>query len=278
MAILAKKREKEIFLELLGEISKLLKIRIFAYCLMNTHYHLVFENTSGRMSDFFKQLNGQFATLYRKNNGGRGYVFQDRFHSILIQDDSYLMTVIAYILNNPVRAKLVRNFLDYKWSSGNAYFSNFSHAGIDTGFVEKIFGSQKKLEHFVNGMRLKDLPLVKTKIGTVIGDDKFFGKAVEKFERRSPKQSLDRKRSDDQHFQPVEKVFYEFKKKYRANPERIDTTTHAGKKLRAALLVYLKEKGGLRYRDIIKMDLFSDVKMSTLGSMYQRAKKNFKKG
>lgn len=73
------------------------------------------------MSDFFKQLNGQFGTIYRKNQGGKGYVFQDRFKSMLIQDNSYLLMVIAYVLNNPVRARLVDNFIDYKWSSALFY-------------------------------------------------------------------------------------------------------------------------------------------------------------
>ena len=110
--IFLKDRDKEFFLKLLVETSKILKIRILAYCLMNNHYHLVLENSSGRMSDFFKQLNGQFGTHYRQKNKGRGYVFQDRYKSMLIQDDSYLLMVIGYVLNNPVRAGLVNNFLN----------------------------------------------------------------------------------------------------------------------------------------------------------------------
>ena len=76
---------------------------------------MVLENSSGRMSDFFKQLNGQIASEYRKQVGGKGYVFQDRFKSTLIQNEAYLMLVIAYTLNNPVRARLVENFMDYQW-------------------------------------------------------------------------------------------------------------------------------------------------------------------
>ena len=58
-----------------------LKIRILAYCLMDSHYHLVIENSSGHMADFFKLLNGDYGTYYRKRHGGNGYVFQGRYKS-----------------------------------------------------------------------------------------------------------------------------------------------------------------------------------------------------
>jgi len=273
MAIFSKQKEKELFLELLTKSSKLLQIKILAYCLMNSHYHLVLENSSGRMSDFFKQLNGQFGTIYRKNRGGRGYVFQDRFKSLLIQDDAYLMMVIAYVLNNPVRAGLVKTFSDYKWSSGNLYFSEKSSSIVDHAFVEEFFGNKENLNSFVLGMNLKELPTVRTEMGTIIGGEGFAGKALEKSNRRSGRESLERKRIDDQYFEPIEKVFFEFERKHNIKKDQIDTSTHTGKKLRAELLVNLKDKAGLRYSEIIKFELFSDIKINSLGIMYQRAKK-----
>ncbi len=276
--IFSKSKEKKVFLELLAEISEFCKIRILAYCLMSNHYHLVLENSSGRMSDFFKQLNGQFGTFYRKENGGRGYVFQDRFKSMLIQDDAYLLMVIAYVLNNPMRARLVENFSDYEWSSGNLYFSDKSTNIVDTGFVEELFGNKVNLESFIMSMNLKELPIMKTDVGNIIGGEDFVGEALEKFNRRSGKESLERKRIDDKYYEPVEKVFFEFEKKHHMKTDKIDTKNHIGKKLRAELLVNLKDRAGLRYSEIIKIDVFSDVKLNSLGMMYQRAKKNRKTG
>ena len=100
---------KSTFLKLLEKNKKKYRIRIFAYCLMDNHFHLIVENSSGRMSEFFKQLNSQFATYYRTRVKEKGYVFQDRFKSTLIQDDSYLIKAIAYILTNPVRAKICKS-------------------------------------------------------------------------------------------------------------------------------------------------------------------------
>ena len=61
-----------------------------------------------------RQLNGQYGINYRKKKGGRGYVFQDRYKSALIQDDPYLPMSIVYVILNPLRAGLVDNPYDYK--------------------------------------------------------------------------------------------------------------------------------------------------------------------
>jgi REP element-mobilizing transposase RayT len=61
------------FLDFLEDASKKLKIRIFAYCIMDNHYHIVLENASGKMSECLKRLNGQYGMSYRKVTGGKGY-------------------------------------------------------------------------------------------------------------------------------------------------------------------------------------------------------------
>src|SRR4030042_1581932 len=102
LAIFSEDYLKEKFIEFLSDKQEKLKIHLFAYCVMDNHYHLVLENTGGRMGNFMKQLNGQFGTFYRKQVKGRGYVFQNRFKSILIQDTTYLQMAVAYVLRNPV--------------------------------------------------------------------------------------------------------------------------------------------------------------------------------
>jgi len=74
--IFAGDENKNHFLDYLEDYSKKMHIRLFAYCIMDNHYHLILENSSGRMSDFLKQLNGQYGQYYRKREGGKGYVFQ----------------------------------------------------------------------------------------------------------------------------------------------------------------------------------------------------------
>lgn len=212
------------FLNLLDVISKKMKIRVFAYCIMTNHYHLVLENSSGMMSEFCKQLNGQYGMYYRIRTGGHGYVFQSRYKSTLIQNDTYLRMALAYVLLNPLRAKIVGDIREYTWSSFNCYFNthhdtkSVPNAGIedqivDISFVEELFGTQKELLSFLSSQLGKELPERKTRYGYILGDGDFFEEARSRSDRRKrTEDAINRKRIDDRYFEPVEKVFMEFEK------------------------------------------------------------------
>jgi REP element-mobilizing transposase RayT len=275
-AIFSGSIEKQIFIELLEKCASDLRIRLLAYCIMDSHYHLILENSSGHMSDFFKKLNGQYGSFYRKKNGGRGYVFQDRYKSMLIQDDSYLMVSISYVLNNPVKAGLCDNFMDYKWSSSSLYFSGRKSRIVDTDFVEEIYERKENLINLVPGMYCDELPTIKTRVGRIIGGHEFSIKALKKFDRRSGKESLKNKRINDKYFEPVEKIFQEFEKKYGMKIEEIDTAKYLGKRLRGELLVYLKDRAGLKYSEICDFPLFENLRMNSLGKLFQSAKLRLK--
>jgi len=277
--IFSEKSDKENFLNLMKLYSEKLKIRIFAYCLMNNHYHMILENSSGRMSDFLKQLNGNYGSMYRKKHGGKGYVFQDRYKSMLIQDDSYLLLSISYVLNNPVKAKINKSFLDYEWSSGSFYFDtkNNDLKIVDTSFVEDLFGNKKAFINTVIGFGSKLLPVIGTKVGKIVGGEEFISKAMSNFDRRGGRESMERKRVDDKYFDSIGKIIMEFEKMNKIRLKNVEVRTLKGKRLRNRLLFYLKEKGGLKYREIIKMDLFSDLKLSSLGQLYKREKERFRK-
>lgn len=64
-------KNKSRFLDYLLDASKIMRIRIFAYCVMDNHYHMVLENTTGRMSDYLRLLNGNYGMYYRKLIGGK---------------------------------------------------------------------------------------------------------------------------------------------------------------------------------------------------------------
>lgn len=276
--IFLKDSEKNLFLKLLKETAKRYRIRIFAYCIMDNHYHLVLENSSGRMSEFFKKLNGQYGRIYRRENKGKGYVFQDRFKSKLIQDDSYLLMVIGYVLKNPVRAGSVTDFLDYQWSSSSFYFKEDTSDIVDNKYVEALYGSLYNMSDQIRNLTIKKLPVILTRVGEIIGGEEFVVESLEKFNRRKPNDQVEEyKRKDDYYFDPVEKVFYEFKKKHKINAFDIDTKSYKGKRLRGELLVYLKDNAGLTYGMIKKVPIFSDLKITSLGWIYKNAKARMKR-
>ncbi len=264
---------KTTYLDMLKEESDKFKMKIFAYCIMDNHFHLVLENTTGRMSDFQKILNGRYGIYYRKCEGNSGYVFQGRFQSTLIENDSYLMRSIVYVLTNPVKAGIVDEYCDYRWSSAKEYFQPKNSSWLDVDFVNEIFCSKKELERQVAMSLNRDIDKHETKLGPIMGSKEFIREAKKRYNRRGKPDAVKRKRKEDRYLEPVEKVIFEFERNHGIKIEEIRTETHAGKRLRGDLLVLLKDLSGLRYREIAEFSLFSDIQYNSLGSLYKHTKK-----
>ncbi len=270
-------KNKAQFLDYLEEYSKKLKMRILFYCIMDNHYHIVLENSNGKMSDFFRYLNGQYGMYYRTLNGDAGYVFQNRFKSTLIQNDSYLRVSIGYGLLNPVRAGIVRDFNEYTWSSAKDYFIEEPSDIVDSQFINELFGSRAELSNFVESTAFKDLPLVQTQYGDILGEEEFVEKALTKFNRRERYYGLEMKRIDDRFFEPVEKIIWEFEQKIGMAIEGINVSTYEGKRLRGELLVRLKDWGGLRYPEINKIPPFDRIPLTSFAKLYKDAKRRLQR-
>ena len=270
-------KNKSQFLDYLAGAAKQMKIRLFAYCVLDNHYHLILENSSGRMSDFAKLLNGQYGMYYRKMFGGKGYVFQNRFKSTIIENDNYLIKAIDYCLQNPVRAGIVTYAEDYIWSSTQYYFQNATarETIVDTEFVEQLFGSKNILLDHLLRMSKNELPIKVTKHGELLGSEIFLELSLKNHDRRKnpTAQSRGVKRIDERYYEPEKKIFWEFKNFLGIDFEDIDTSTIEGKRQRGYLLVQLKDRAGLKYKEIADLDVFSDLSFNSLRSLYHRAKK-----
>jgi REP element-mobilizing transposase RayT len=263
---------KKYFLKIIKEKTKILKTKLFAYCIMDNHYHLILQNSSGRLSEFMKRVNGQYGIYYRNRCGGKGYVFQGRFKSTLIQEDKYLAVVIVYLLLNPVNAGIVENQYEYKWSSIHEYFVGENSDIIDNEFVEVIYRNKKEMNKLLNEWSGKDITIRKTRIGYIIGDDDFILEAHKKYDRRKGKGETRRMRINDYIFASAPELIKQFEEEKNIKISKIDVTTKKGKKLRSELLVILKDKAGLKYTDIMKYPIFKSLKYSSLGQIYKRVK------
>lgn len=104
-------------LTLLARYKTRFEAKIYGWCLMNNHMHIVAE--SNKLSRFMHGLNLSYAQYFRYKYKTIGHFWQDRFKSYVIQKDRYLLNCITYIEYNPVRAKIVLRPEDYEWSSYN---------------------------------------------------------------------------------------------------------------------------------------------------------------
>jgi REP element-mobilizing transposase RayT len=272
-SILAGDECKKTFLEILGRMVAQYRMRLFAYSLMDNHYHLVLQNASGHMSAFFRALNTHYALFYRKYHGGRGYVFQSRYHSTIIADDEYLKMAIIYVLQNPLRAGIVKTEPYHPRTSAGLYIGKSKKDWLDGEFVLELFGGRKGLGTAMRtGMR-EELPLLSTPLGPVLGDEGFLHKALEKFDRRLKPDGVKKRRRDDYDFDPVEKVIWEFEREHLVKIDDLATGHYEGKRLRAELLVLLKDLAGLTFREISEFDIFASLQFASLRQLYRNARK-----
>ncbi len=108
------------FLHRLGRVSARHGWRCLAYCLMGNHFHLVVTTPTPSLPDGMRDLLGGFARSANHRNGSTGHLFGDRYREVVVDSDRQLAAVIAYVLDNPVRARLVTSCDQWRWSSCSA--------------------------------------------------------------------------------------------------------------------------------------------------------------
>jgi len=134
----------EYFLELLSLHSKTYGITIHNYCLMSNHYHLLLEITQSNLSKFMRQINGNYAIYFNKKYKRSGHLWQGRFKSWYITDEAYLYTLMLYIEQNPLKAKMVKNVEDYPYSSAYHFLSNEPNALLHNSWIMTQFQNDKE--------------------------------------------------------------------------------------------------------------------------------------
>lgn len=116
------KQDYELFLEITAAYLKQFKVCVMNYCLMPNHVHLLIKaELALDLPMFMKAILQVYAAKFRKKYKSTGFIFQNRYKSRLIDNDSYLLECARYIERNPVRAKIVEDAAEYPWSSYHYY-------------------------------------------------------------------------------------------------------------------------------------------------------------
>ena len=113
----------EHFLETLENYKDQSGYTIYAYCLMGNHIHLLLKEGKEDMALVFKRLAGSYVYWYNWKYHRCGHLFQDRFKSEPVENDGYFLTVLRYIHQNPVAAKLCKSAEEYPYSSMKEYLT-----------------------------------------------------------------------------------------------------------------------------------------------------------
>lgn len=105
------------FLDLLAKEVTQQRWLLYAFCLMDNHYHLFLETPEPNLVKGMRRLNGVYTQAFNRRHGRVGHVLQGRYKSILVDKDSYFLELTRYVALNPVRAGLVQSPGQWRWSS-----------------------------------------------------------------------------------------------------------------------------------------------------------------
>lgn len=122
--------------------------KLYAFCLMSNHIHLLMEPAEEPLAQIFKRIGSRYVIWYNRKYQRAGHLFQDRFRSENVDSERYFMTVLRYILQNPMKAGVERSLGQYPWSSYRAYEKGIGSI-TDTQFAADIFGGLNSVVDFV---------------------------------------------------------------------------------------------------------------------------------
>lgn len=118
------------FLEKLGESAETFQVRVYAYVLMQNHWHALIETPRGNLSAFMQQFNTSYTVYYNTRHQRVGHLYSGRYKAPLVDGDNYLLKLARYIHLNPIRisaskdaslGEKVERLRAYRWSSYQAY-------------------------------------------------------------------------------------------------------------------------------------------------------------
>jgi len=116
--VFLKGEDYEKYLSLLYKYKERYNFKLYSFCLMPNHVHLVIEvGIPSLLKKVLHGLNLSYSQYFNFKYDKVGHLWQDRFKSRLIEKDNYLLGCINYIENNPLRAGLVSRIKEYPWSS-----------------------------------------------------------------------------------------------------------------------------------------------------------------
>ncbi len=107
----------KIFLKLIQAGMEKWQCQLHAYCLMTNHYHALIETSEEEIGKFVKYVSQNYAMYFNRKYGYKGHVFEGRFVSGLVKQDSYFLQTSRYIHLNPVKAYMAKTPEQYPWSS-----------------------------------------------------------------------------------------------------------------------------------------------------------------
>jgi putative transposase len=140
-------KDKEMFIERLGEVVIEGQCAVYAWAVMDNHSHILFRSGKHGITEVMRKVLTWYAQYYNRRHTRTGHLFENRYKSILCDEERYLLALVRYIHLNPVRAKIVASIeeLDnYPWSGHQMIIKREKNKWMDVEHVLAGFGETRR--------------------------------------------------------------------------------------------------------------------------------------
>lgn len=150
-------QDRENFVTRVGELCLETKTAIYAWALMSNHAHILLRSGPEGISTYMRRLLTGYAVTYNLRHRRYGHLFQNRYKSIVCEEDAYFKELVRYIHLNPLRAAIVdtpSELAKYRWCGHGVILGRFRHSWLDRDYVLRWFGkkqgeAKKQYQQFV---------------------------------------------------------------------------------------------------------------------------------
>ena len=138
------------FLRLLKPLVKHYNFNMIVYCLMPNHFHFLIKlNENLNVGSFMSRFLDSYVTAFNNRYNRSGFLFKERYKSILVEKEEYLKYLCRYIHRNPLKANLVNKIEQWPWSNYFECVGERTGCLCDKNFIISCFSSQKQYKEFV---------------------------------------------------------------------------------------------------------------------------------
>jgi len=135
--------DREHLLSRVGTIGKATETRILAWALLDNHVHMLLFSGSSGLPRFMRRLLTGYAVWFNRRHQRSGHLFQNRYKSIVCEEDRYLLELVRYIHLNPLRSRVVQSLEElerYRWSGHGVIVGKVQRDWQEKEYVLNQFG------------------------------------------------------------------------------------------------------------------------------------------
>ncbi|MCF6138808.1 transposase [Pseudalkalibacillus berkeleyi] len=145
--------DKKRFVKTLKKYKDICHFKLYSYCLMNNHIHLLLKEMEEPISDTIKRISSSYVYWYNMKYDRCGHLFQARYKSECVEDSAYFLTVLRYIHQNPVKAGIEKDVFECEWTSMGEYLHETNIVDVDKAIGFYSVNREESMKLFIEHMK-----------------------------------------------------------------------------------------------------------------------------